>query len=152
MVIVVLQVDYALKGYSSVGLNKDEGIIPMRNLSKLIHLLPEDVHSIEPLGAVHKMIFRYVQWEAVDRRYVEHVLQSLVVLIVMGGYFSDVGAEIRNMEIHSIAGVDIALIMEEVAAVALDLWDEERQVICYKLVWCEYLCSCTVEVVLFRPR
>ena len=131
----------------------DKGVVPVTDLLVLDRLLlVEDIHSVEPLSAVHEMIFGDEERQPVDGRDIKHIFESLVVLVVVGRHLSDVRTEESHIKLHSVSLCLLRLVMEKVAAVTLHLRDQQRKIVSLELVRREYLCSCTVKVVVFLPR
>ena len=111
-----------------------------------------NVNLSKPLSAVHEMIFCYVKRQSVNWRYVEDVFQSLIILIIVWSYFSNIRTQIRFVNGNSIPLFGIRLIMEEITAVALDLGYQKRKVVWNKLIWSEDFGCCTIEIVFLSPR
>ena len=117
-----------------------------------VHLFIVDVDSVKPLCAVHEVIFGDVERQSKDGRDVKDVRQGLIVLIVFCGDFSDLLVEVGDVDVHSEAFFLVGVAVEVIAAISLDLGDEQGHVVSFELIGREYLSSCAIEVVFLGPR
>ena len=112
----------------------------------------EDVHLLQPVGGVHEVVLGDVEREAVDGGDVEDIGDGLVVLVVFGADVADALVEVAEVEVNAVPLHLLGLVGEVVAAVALHLRDQQREVVGLELVGREDLGCGAVEVVLLCPR
>ena len=97
------------------------------------------------------MVLGHVEGDPVNARHVEYHMHGLVVLLVVFIDLPQAPAQERPVNLHSVPLLLHCFIVEEVAAVALHLRNQQRQVIGLELVGPQQLAIGSIEVIIHRP-
>lgn len=133
-------------------LDHDKGVVVFADLGVadgLVFIV--DVYPFQPLGSIEEVILGHVERHAVDGGDVEDIRDGLVVLGILLADLPDGRGKMRHVNLRPVPLYPLRLIMEVIAAVALHLRDEHRDVVRLELVRREYFGCGAVEVVLLGP-